>query len=269
MADIEQPDITTLTVQLLSAYVANNNVANEDLAKLILSTRAALTEPPVVELTQPPVYAPAVSVRKSLSSPTHVISLIDGRPYKTLKRHLTSHGLTPAEYRERYNLPKDYPMVAPEFSAARRAVAQRVGLGARRAVATSAPAEEAPVEASATIAVGAAPNDVVASPAPAKRGPKASTPKAAVKAKAPAMKKGRARVVRAAPVPKSASASVDIAAGPEVIASMPKPRGEKSRTKSGISAKGKVAPAAEQVPAEAPKARQSRRKLGVVLPAVE
>ncbi|MCI4591964.1 MucR family transcriptional regulator [Sphingobium sp. BYY-5] len=131
MADIEKPDYTTLTVQLLSAYVANNPVPSNELATLIQSTRSALiaeTAPPEVET---PEFSPAVSVRKSLASRDHIISLIDGRPYKTLKRHLATHGLTPDEYRERFGLAKTYPMVAPSYSERRRAVAQKIGLGQR------------------------------------------------------------------------------------------------------------------------------------------
>ena len=68
------------------------------------------------------VITPAISVRKSLASADFILSLIDGKPYKTLKRHLAQHGLTPEQYRERYKLPKSYPMVAPAYSEARRAV---------------------------------------------------------------------------------------------------------------------------------------------------
>jgi len=74
-------------------------------------------------------HTPAVSVRKSLSSKDHIISMIDGRPYKTLRRHLATHGLTPAEYRDRYGLKPDYPMVAENYSESRRAMAKKIGLG--------------------------------------------------------------------------------------------------------------------------------------------
>ena len=76
-----------------------------------------------------PEHVPAVSVRKSLASKDHIISMIDGKPYKTLRRHLSTHGLTPEEYRERYGLKADYPMVAPSYSEHRRAMAKRIGLG--------------------------------------------------------------------------------------------------------------------------------------------
>lgn len=74
-------------------------------------------------------YTPAVSVRKSLSSRDHIISMIDGKPYKTLRRHLATHGLTPDQYRERYGLKSDYPMVAESYSESRRAMAKQIGLG--------------------------------------------------------------------------------------------------------------------------------------------
>ena len=74
-------------------------------------------------------YPRAVSVRKSLARPDAIISMIDGKPYKTLRRHLAGHGLTADEYRARYNLKPDYPMVAPEYSEARRAMAKTLGLG--------------------------------------------------------------------------------------------------------------------------------------------
>jgi predicted transcriptional regulator len=74
-------------------------------------------------------YEPAVSVRKSLGSREHIISLIDGKPYKSLKRHLGSHGMTPTQYRERYGLKADYPMVAPAYAERRRALAKKIGLG--------------------------------------------------------------------------------------------------------------------------------------------
>jgi len=92
-------------------------------------------------------FAPAVSVRKSLASDDHIISMIDGKPYKALRRHLSTHGLTPEEYRRRYNLKADYPMVAPSYSEARRAMAHKIGLGAKgraaRATAASAPTPSA------------------------------------------------------------------------------------------------------------------------------
>ena len=97
-------------------------------------------------------YKPAVTARKSLSSPDHIISLIDGKPYKTLRRHLSGHGMTPEQYRERYNLKPDYPMVARNYSESRRAMAHKIGLGARRRNAKQAAAAPSPNAAGETAA---------------------------------------------------------------------------------------------------------------------
>lgn len=149
MADSEQPDLTTLTVQLLSAYFANNSVPSNEIAALIDTTRTALAGKTEPDVPPSPDYVPAVTVRKSLGSRDQIISMIDGKAYKTLKRHLAGHGLTPAEYRSRYNLPADYPMVAPGYSEHRREVAKRLGLG-RKAVAQPAPEAASPPEQGAT-----------------------------------------------------------------------------------------------------------------------
>lgn len=89
-------------------------------------------------------YPPAVTARKSLASSDVIISLIDGKPYKTLRRHLSAKGLTPTEYRERYGLKVDYPMVAPDYSERRRALANKNGLGRHRAQTTAAKATAKP-----------------------------------------------------------------------------------------------------------------------------
>lgn len=155
MADTERPDLAALTVELLSAFVANNSVQSGDLAELIRTTHAALAiinAPPSADPAKPE-FQPAVSVRKSLGSRDHILSLIDGKPYKTLKRHLAGHGLTPAEYRARYSLPADYPMTAPAYSEHRRAVANTRGFGRKRPVKAAVPvpialkSAESPVEA--------------------------------------------------------------------------------------------------------------------------
>ena len=129
MADTEQPDFTAMTVQLLSAYFSNNQVPAGDIAGIIEATRGALERKGDVEVPAAPDHVPAVSIRKSLGSREHIISMLDGKPYKTLKRHLAVNGMTPAEYRERYKLPKDYPMVAPNYAKARSELAKQMGLG--------------------------------------------------------------------------------------------------------------------------------------------
>lgn len=149
----DQTDLTALTVDLLSAFVSHNNVRSDDLAGLIQSTHAALSglaaapgaEEEPAAATE---YTPAVSARKSLGSREHIISMIDGKPYRSLKRHLSSKGLTFDEYKARYNLPDSYPSVAPGYSEARSEVAKRLGLGRKPKAAVDAdPAE--PIEPAA------------------------------------------------------------------------------------------------------------------------
>lgn len=150
MPEADKPDLTTLTVQLLSAYVSNNAVPSDALADLIRTTKAALAETEKVEAPSAPSPVPAVSVKASLASRDHIISLIDGKPYKTLKRHLFGHGLTPEEYRARYNLPSDYPMVAPGYSEQRSRVAKELGLGRKKGDSVNAPARRGSAAKSAT-----------------------------------------------------------------------------------------------------------------------
>lgn len=88
-------------------------------------------------------HTPAVSIQKSLASPDYILSLIDGKPYKALRRHLTSNGLTPEEYRERYGLKPDYPIVSQSYSELRRVMAKKIGLGQK-------PNQRSEVQAKAT-----------------------------------------------------------------------------------------------------------------------
>ncbi|MET4898736.1 MucR family transcriptional regulator [Sphingomonadaceae bacterium jetA1] len=149
-ADDARQDLTVLTVDLLSAFVSNNNVRSEDLPGLIASTHSALAalDAPVAPEPEAEVetHVPAVGVRKSLADRDYILSLIDGKPYRSLKRHLASHGLTPATYRERYKLPASYPMVAPGYSEKRREVARQLGLGRKPRAAEPQPAAPPPVE---------------------------------------------------------------------------------------------------------------------------
>jgi predicted transcriptional regulator len=92
-------------------------------------------------------YTPAVTARKSLGNPDVIISMIDGKPYKTLRRHLATNGMTPAEYRERYGLKADYPMVAVTYSESRRAMAKKIGLGRKPSQATAAKPDAKPAPA--------------------------------------------------------------------------------------------------------------------------
>ncbi len=106
---------------------------------LALASSSGTSGPAAEEPTE---YVAAVSVRKSLSHPDHIISMVDGKKYKTLRRHLSTHGMTPEEYRARYNLKADYPMVAANYSESRRAMAVKIGLGRKAG-------EPAPSKASA------------------------------------------------------------------------------------------------------------------------
>lgn len=120
-----------LTADVVAAYVANNTVAAAELPRLIASVHGALAgaagpaEPAIDE----PAPIRAVTVRKSLANPDRIVSMIDGKPYASLTRHLRAHDLTPDDYRARYGLAADYPMVAPGYSEKRRAVAKALGLG--------------------------------------------------------------------------------------------------------------------------------------------
>lgn len=131
MADDTLLDLTTLIV---ANHVSNNNVGVNDLPALIQSVHGALKGLGQPQADEPPAeeYKPAVSVRSSVKH-EHIVSLIDGRPYKMLKRHIGQHGLTPKEYRQRYGLKDDYPMVAPAYAEQRKALAVKIGLGRKPA----------------------------------------------------------------------------------------------------------------------------------------
>ena len=128
-------DLLTLTAGIVSAHVEHNRVSNQELPTLIANVHAALSK--LGDPEPEPVAAKpkgAVSARKSLADPAHIISMIDGNPYKTLTRHIKTLGYTPESYREAFGLPRDYPMVAPNYSEHRRSVAQSLGLGHKRAL---------------------------------------------------------------------------------------------------------------------------------------
>jgi predicted transcriptional regulator len=129
----EGVDYTGLTADLVSAYVANNPVPVSELAALIASTHAALTGlgQGSATGTQPAPKLTPAQIRKSISHDA-LISFEDGKPYKTLRRHLTIRGLTPEAYREKWGLPRDYPMTAASYSEKRSALAKSLGLGNRR-----------------------------------------------------------------------------------------------------------------------------------------
>ncbi|MCF4130152.1 MucR family transcriptional regulator [Methylobacterium sp. SyP6R] len=130
MDDITQDhaDFVGLAAAIVGAYVAKNNIPASELPGLIVATHAALAKltvkpEPAVERPTPPV-----PIRKTVT-PDYIISLEDGKSYRSLKRHLTTRGLTPAEYRQKWGLPHDYPMVAATYAAQRSELAKSFGLG--------------------------------------------------------------------------------------------------------------------------------------------
>ena len=122
-----------LTAEIVSAYVSNNSVQAGDLSGLINQVHSALTRVSSgqADLSSEPLK-PAVSVKKSITA-DHIVCLEDGKKFKSLKRHLrTQYNMTPEQYREKWALPADYPMVAPYYAAARSQLAKQMGLGQQR-----------------------------------------------------------------------------------------------------------------------------------------
>jgi len=138
MIDVPKP--VQLAAELTIAWLSNANsrVRSEDVQAFLRSSYDAVVdltsiakkvERIEIDLKQ---FIPAVSVRKSLASKDYILSLIDGKPYRTLRRHLGAHGLTPGEYRRRYGLNFDYPMVAPTYRENRIDLAKKHGLGRKK-----------------------------------------------------------------------------------------------------------------------------------------
>ena len=123
-----------LAGEIVSAYVSNNSVPASELPKLIHSVHSAIAGlasgvvPSSAASTEPTEKPTPAEIRKSIRN-DGLVSFIDGKTYKTLKRHLTAQGLDPRTYRERFGLPADYPMVAPSYAAQRSALAKAIGLG--------------------------------------------------------------------------------------------------------------------------------------------
>ena len=123
----------SVATDIVSAYVSSNAVARMDLAALIESVHVALRSVGGPKAAEPADPTPRVSVKKSIT-PDFLISLEDGRPYKALKRHLAGLGLTPEDYRRKWQLPLDYPMVAPNYAIKRSELARKHGLGRKGVV---------------------------------------------------------------------------------------------------------------------------------------
>ena len=152
MNEQNKTGLTNLASEIVAAYVANNSVPAADLPGLIRSIHQTLgtlgqAPSPTTEAEQP---QPAVPIKKSVTE-DYLISLFDGRKFKSLKRHLSAeHGMTPDEYRTMFSLPKDYPMVAPAYAKQRSSLAKSLGLGRRAAVAEAASEPEPEPEAPKT-----------------------------------------------------------------------------------------------------------------------
>lgn len=125
-------ELLMLTAEIVSSHVANNTVAVSDLPILIANVYAALAKLGGVVEVEKPKQEPAVSVRSSMK-PDFITCLEDGKKLKMLKRHLMTHfNMTPDEYRAKWGLPADYPMVAPNYALQRQELAKKIGLGTKR-----------------------------------------------------------------------------------------------------------------------------------------
>lgn len=131
--ELEKSALVELTADIVSAYVSNNTVVAGDLPNIIGEVHLALNQAAREGASAAKEeLKPAVSIRKSVT-PDYIICLEDGKKFKSLKRHLRTHyDLSPEEYREKWGLPHDYPMVAPNYAAARSNLAKKMGLGQRR-----------------------------------------------------------------------------------------------------------------------------------------
>ena len=130
MADNSNNELITLTADIVAAHVSNNSVAVSDITQLIENVHNALTDlaGKQAEEAKP---EPAVSIRSSIK-PDYVVCLEDGKKLKMLKRHLMTHyKMTPDDYRKKWGLPADYPMVAPNYAEQRRKLAKKIGLGTK------------------------------------------------------------------------------------------------------------------------------------------
>ncbi|MEG3123187.1 MucR family transcriptional regulator [Sphingomonas sp. GB1N7] len=132
MQSVLHDTLITLTADIVAAHVSNNSVAVSDLPILISNVHGALTGLGNPEATPEAKQEPAVSVRSSIK-PDFIVCLEDGKKLKMLKRHLMTHyQMTPEQYRAKWNLPADYPMVAPNYAEQRRTLAKKIGLGTKR-----------------------------------------------------------------------------------------------------------------------------------------
>ena len=129
----DRPDLVGLTAEIVSAYVSKNTVGREDLGSIISDVHDALSRASNrAGGAEREELKPAIALKKSVT-PDYIVCLEDGKKFKSLKRHLRTHyNLSPEEYREKWGLPHDYPMVAPNYAAARSQLAKQMGLGTRK-----------------------------------------------------------------------------------------------------------------------------------------
>jgi predicted transcriptional regulator len=139
--------LITLTSDIVAAHVSNNSVSVDDLPSLITNVFGALAGLGQTAAAPEKAPEPAVSVRSSIK-PDHIVCLEDGKKLKMLKRHLMTHyNMTPEQYRQRWNLPADYPMVAPNYAEKRRELAKKIGLGRKPGARRGRPAKAAKAKA--------------------------------------------------------------------------------------------------------------------------
>ena len=133
MPDTPNATLIEMAAEVVAAYVTKNHVRAAELPELISTVHASLVGlgSPTEAEPEPSKLVPPVSIRKSITD-DYLISLEDGQRYQSLKRHLTKHGLTPADYRAKWELPQDYPMVAPAYARKRSELAKSIGLGSIR-----------------------------------------------------------------------------------------------------------------------------------------
>ena len=127
----QSQELAELTSEIVSAYVTNNKLPSSELPEIIASVHEALRGLGEKKAPEPEKLTPIVPIKKSIT-PDYLVSLEDGRHYKSLKRHLSGRGLTPIEYREKWGLARDYPMVAPNYAKQRSELAKALGLGQQR-----------------------------------------------------------------------------------------------------------------------------------------
>ena len=261
------PTVNSLDIarEITVAWLSNPNVnaAASDVPAFLKAMHETISQLSSGATTQTPdepaEFVPAVPVRSSVK-PDYIISLIDGRKFKTLKRHLALQGLTPEAYRERYGLKSDYPMVAPSYSEHRREVARKLGLGRKPAVESAQSAPE--TLAVAAEATPAKPKRDPAKPRAAKAAaPKAKTTGARASKNAPAAAQSASESIIAEPVPTptkpiSAKRRMARVTASSAEANASPPAAKKQRTVS----KAKVVLVAEESATTAPKPRRARKQ---------